>query len=259
MSGAATGAYSVGELARITRVTVRTLHHYDEIGLLTPSGRTSAGYRRYEDADLERLRQILFYRELGFPLEEIAAILDDRSVSSAEHLHRQHELVSARIGRLQRLAAVIEDAMEAEKMGIKLTPEEKFEVFGPDYQESWEAEAEQKYGGSTPWEQSKRRTGGYSKADWARIRARADELNTRLAAAVTAGLPADGEAATALAEEHRQQITDHYYDCSYEIHRGLAAMYLADERFTATYEKLAPGLAQWLHDAILANAERAAR
>ncbi|MER5637791.1 MerR family transcriptional regulator [Kitasatospora sp. NPDC002227] len=257
MSGAAPVAYSVGELARIAKVTVRTLHHYDGIGLLTPGGRTPAGYRRYEEADLERLRQILFYRELGFPLEEIAAILDDRSVTATEHLRRQHELISARIGRLQALAAAVEDALEAEKMGIQLTPEEKFEVFGPDYQESWEAEAERKYGGTSPWEESRRRTRGYSKADWARIKEQADGLNARLAAAVTAGVPAGSEAAMDLAEEHRQQIVAHYYDCGYEIHRGLAAMFVADPRFTATYEKLAPGLARWLHDAILANADRA--
>lgn len=142
-------------------------------------------------------------------------------------------------------------------MGIQLTPEEKFEVFGPQYDERWEAEAEQKYAGSDPWQQSQRRTAGYSKADWQRIRAEADALNQRLAAAFTAGHAPDSGPAMDLAEVHRQQITEHYYDCGYEIHRGLAAMYTADPRFTATYDRLAPGMAQWLHDAILANATRA--
>lgn len=249
--------YSVGQVARIAKVTVRTLHHYDEIGLLSPGGRTPAGYRRYEDADLDRLQQILFYRELGFPLEEIAAILDDRSVSPTEHLRRQHRLINARIGHLQDLAAAVENAMEAKKMGIQLTPEEKFEVFGADYQESWEAEAEQAHGGSEPWKESQRRTGRYTKDDWQRIKAEGDALNRHLADALAAGLAPDGGEAMDLAEVHRQQIVENYYDCTYEIHRGLAEMYLADERFTATYEKVAPGLARWLHDAIVANADRA--
>ncbi|MFI6444939.1 MerR family transcriptional regulator [Kitasatospora sp. NPDC050543] len=250
--------YSVGQVAKAAKVTVRALHHYDEIGLLSPLGRTAAGYRRYSDADLDRLQQILFYRELGFPLEEIAAILDDGSVSPTEHLRRQHELLSARIGHLQELAAAVERAMEAQKMGIQLTPEEKFEVFGEDYREDWEAEAEQRWGETEAWKQSQRRTGGYSKDDWRRIKAEADAFNERLAAALLAGLAADTAEAMDLAEEHRRHIVDNFYDCTYEIHRCLAAMYVADHRFTDTYEKLAPGLAQWLHDAIIANADQRA-
>ena len=248
---------TVGQVAKVAGVTVRTLHHYDEIGLLSPQGRTPSGYRRYADADLDRLQQILFYRELGFPLEEIAAVLDDGSVSPTEHLLRRHELLTARIGRLQELAAAVERAMEAEKMGIQLTPEEKFEVFGPDYRESWEDEAGQKWGEGDLWKESRRRTGGYRKEDWQRIKAESDALDQRLAQALTAGLDPAGAEAMDLAEEHRQHITGHFYTCGHEIHRGLAAMYVADPRFTATYDRLAPGLAQWLHDAIIANADRA--
>ncbi|MCG6494534.1 MerR family transcriptional regulator [Kitasatospora sp. A2-31] len=248
------GGYSVGQVAGIAKVTVRTLHHYDEIGLLSPEGRTRAGYRRYRDADLDRLQQILFYRELGFPLEEIAAILDDRSVSPSEHLRRQHRLLSDRIAHLQALAAAVEHAMEAQKMGIQLTPEEKFEVFGDAYREEWEAEAEQRWGDTEAWAQSQRRTADYGKADWQRIKAEADALNDRLVAAFTAGEPADGGPAMDLAEVHRQHIVDNFYDCTFEIHRCIAGMYVADPRFTEVYERLAPGLAQWLHDAILANA-----
>ncbi|GAA0661041.1 MerR family transcriptional regulator [Kitasatospora atroaurantiaca] len=251
--------YSVGQVAAIAKVTVRTLHHYDEIGLLSPAGRTPAGYRRYGDDDLDRLQQILFYRELGFPLDEIAAILDDESVSPTEHLRRQHQLISARITHLQQLAAAVEHAMEARKMGIQLTPEEKFEVFGEDYQESWEAEAEQRWGGTEAWKESQQRTATYTKADWERIKAEVDALNQRLAAAFGAGLAPDSGEAMDLAEVHRQHMVDSFYDCTYQIHRGIADLYVTDPRFTATYEKVAPGLARWLHDAILANADRAGR
>ncbi|MFF2042970.1 MerR family transcriptional regulator [Kitasatospora sp. NPDC058170] len=249
------GGYSVGEVAKTAKVTVRTLHHYDEIGLLSPQGRTPAGYRRYQDADLDRLQRILFYRELGFPLEEIAAVLDDDSAIPSEHLRRQHQLLSDRIRHLQDLAAAVEHAMEAQKMGIRLTPEEKFEIFGESYREDWEEEAEQRWGDTGAWAQSQRRTSGYGKADWQRVKTEMDELNARLVEAHTAGRPADGTEAMDLAEAHRRHITDNFYDCTFEIHRGLAQMYIADPRFTATYEQLAPGLAQWLHDAILANAD----
>ncbi|MEU3571923.1 MerR family transcriptional regulator [Kitasatospora sp. NPDC036755] len=248
--------YSVGAVAKIAKVTVRTLHHYDEVGLLSPAGRTRTGYRRYADADLDRLQQILFYRELGFPLEEIAAILDDDSVSPTEHLRRQHRLLTDRISHLQELASAVEHAMEARRMGIQLTPEEKFEIFGEGYQEEWEQEAEQRWGDTEAWAESQRRTGGYSKADWQRVQAEMTALNGRLAEAIAAGEPADGEVATGLAEEHRQHICQNFYDCTFTIHRGLAGLYVSDPRWTDTYEKVAPGLAQWLHDAILANADR---
>ncbi|MFF2141167.1 MerR family transcriptional regulator [Kitasatospora sp. NPDC058190] len=248
--------YSVGAVAKIAKVTVRALHHYDEIGLLSPAGRTRTGYRRYVDADLDRLQQILFYRELGFPLEEIAAILDDDSVSPSEHLRRQHRLLTDRIRHLQELATAVEHAMEARRMGIQLTPEEKFEIFGEGYREEWEQEAEQRWGDTEAWAESQRRTGGYTKADWQRIQNEMTELNNRLVEAVTAGEPADGTAAMDLAEAHRQHICRNFYDCTFTIHRGLACLYVSDPRWTTTYEDLAPGLAQWLHDAILANADR---
>ncbi len=141
-------------------------------------------------------------------------------------------------------------------MGIQLTPEEKFEIFGEGYREDWEQEAEQRWGDTEAWAESQRRTGGYTKADWQRIQGEMTELNNGLVAAVTAGEPADGTVAMDLAEEHRQHICRNFYDCTFTIHRGLACLYVSDPRWTTTYEELAPGLAQWLHDAIVANADR---
>ena len=120
--------YSVSQVAQIAGVTVRTLHHYDDIGLLRPSGRTSSGYRRYDEQDLERLRLILVYRELGFTLEEIRSIL--AAADPSTHLRRQHRLLRQRIERLREMVTAIEYLLEAQTMGISLSPEEKFEVFG---------------------------------------------------------------------------------------------------------------------------------
>ncbi|MGS2616395.1 MerR family transcriptional regulator [Micromonospora sp. LZ34] len=247
-------AYTVGQVAKLAGVTVRTLHHYDEIGLLSPSGRSSTGYRRYDDADLERLQLIRYYRELGFPLEEIAAILDDPASDPAAHLRRQHELLTVRIKRLQEMVTAIEFAMEASKLNIQLTPQERFEVFGDFDPDAHAEEAEQRWGGSEAYRESNRRVSRHTKEDWLRIKAENEDWGRRIVALMSAGAPADSPEATELAEEHRQIISRWFYECSYEIHTGLADMYLADERFTAHYEAIAPGLTAYLAEAIHANA-----
>src|ERR1044072_4673372 len=136
--------YRVSRVAALAGVTVRTLHHYDDIGLLVPGERTSAGYRVYTEADLERLQQIRFYRELGFGLDEIAVLLD--TADPREHFRRQHRLLLERIKKLTEMATAIEFAMEAQKVGVNLTPEERFEVFGEFEPERYADEAEERWG-----------------------------------------------------------------------------------------------------------------
>jgi DNA-binding transcriptional MerR regulator len=245
---------TVKQLAAISGVTVRTLHHYDEIGLLAPEGRSSGGYRRYDDTDLERLQQILLYRDLGFALDEIAAILDDPAVEARAHLRRQHRLLQEKIARLEEMVIAVEYLLEAQKMGMNLTPEEKFEVFGNFDPDAYAEEVEERWGGTAAYEQSARRTSRYTKDDWERIKQESGDLMARWIAAFESGVAAESQAGMDLAEEHRQQITKFFYDCTYEIHVGLAEMYLADERFTAFYEDQRAGLAQYVHDAISANA-----
>ncbi|MFJ9411764.1 MerR family transcriptional regulator [Streptomyces sp. NPDC101393] len=251
-------SHSVGQVAGYAGITVRTLHHYDEIGLLVPSARNHAGHRRYGDEDLDRLQQILFYRELGFPLDEVAALLDDPATDPQEHLRRQYDLLRSRIGRLQEMAAAVEHAMEARKMGINLTPEEKFEVFGEFDPDDHAEEVEERWGTTDAYRQSQRRTAAYTKEDWLRIQGEAHDLNMRFAALMESGAGPESAAAMDLAEEHRQQIVRNYYDCSLEIHTCLAEMYVSDERFTATFEAVKAGYAAYLREAILANAIRRA-
>ncbi len=247
---------TVGAVAHLAGVTVRTLHHYDAIGLLTPSGRSAAGYRRYSGADIERLQRILFYRELEFGLDQIKQAMANDDADALDHLRRQHVLLRNRMEHLRRLADAVTTAMEAHQMGIDLTPEERLEVFGSFDPDQYEDEVRERWGDTDAYRESARRAARYTKADWARIKARGEEVNRRFADAMGAGLPADGPEAMDAAEAHRQSIDEAYYACSYEMHRGLGEMYLADPRFTATYESLAPGLAQYVHDAILANAAR---
>ena len=249
-------SYTVGQVAELAGVTVRTLHHYDAIGLLAPRARTRTGHRRYTVADLERLQQILFYRELGLPLEEIAALLDDPYADAAAHLRRQRGLLTQRIARLQAMVAAVERALEAQTMGISLTPEERFEVFGDFRPEEYAPEAVQRWGESEAFKESQRRTARYGKDDWLRISAESGAIEQGFTEALTAGLATDSARALELAEAHRQHISRWFYDLGYAMHRGLAEMYIADPRFTAHYEAIAPGLARFVHDAILANAAR---
>ncbi|MGP4090605.1 MerR family transcriptional regulator [Streptomyces sp. KR55] len=249
-------SYSVGQVAGYAGVTVRTLHHYDDIGLLVPSERSHAGHRRYNDADLDRLQQILFYRELGFPLDEVAALLDDPDADPRAHLRRQHELLTARIEKLQKMAAAVEHAMEARKMGINLTPEEKFEVFGDKDPEQYADEAEARWGNTEAYAESQRRTASYTKEDWKRMQAEVADWSERYDALMVAGEAPTGERAMDMAEEHRQHICRWFYECPYELHQCLGEMYVSDERFKAFYDSMRPGLAEHLRDAITANAAR---
>ncbi len=251
-------SYSVGQVAGLAGVTIRTLHHYDEIGLLSPSGRSSAGYRIYEESDLRRLQQILFYRELGFTLEEIATIVNDPRTDTVGHLRRQRGLLIARIERLSAMVTAIEHEMEAKMRGIRLAPEERFEVFGNFKPEDYAEEAQQRWGNTEAYRQSQRRIATYNKEDWLKIKAEEEEVRASLAAAFAAGSGPDSEEVMAAAEAHRQHISRWFYECSYDVHRSLTDMYVNDERFRANYDALAPGLAQFIRDAAHANADRAA-
>ncbi|WP_066905815.1 MerR family transcriptional regulator [Millisia brevis] len=247
--------YSVGQVASLAGVTVRALHHYEHIGLLVPRGRSAAGYRMYSGGDIDRLRLILYYRELGFTLPDIGSILDDPAADTVVHLRRQRDLLERKAKRARELLDAVERELEAHAMGNSLTPEEKLEIFGSEYDPNWEIEARQRWGETGAWRQSAERSATLGADDYRRIKAETDALNADLAAAKRRGVDPASDEAAALAERHRASI-EQFYDCSYAQQRCLADMYLADERFTRTYDDLETGLAQWVHDAIHANADR---
>lgn len=251
-----TERWTVGQLADRTGVTVRTLHHYDAIGLLTPRHRSPADYRLYDATDLERLQQIVLYRRLELPLEQIAVLLDGPD-DPAEHLRRQRRALTTRRDELDQLVAAIDRALERTMNHRPATDAERTELFGEGFHDE-QTEAEARWGDTDAWHQSAARTRRYSKADWAAVKAENDAVNAAYVAAKRAGVAADSEEAMAIAERARTQINDRFYECSHEFHRGLGEMYVADPRFTATYDALEPGLAVFVRDAILANADRAA-
>lgn len=246
----------VGAVARLVGISVRTLHHYDDIGLVVPSGRTPKGYRTYSAIDVERLHRVLTYREIGFALDDIAALLDDPSIDTMAHLRRQRELLEQRIDRLLEMATAVDKMMEANTMGMQLSSGEQQEIFGDNWTgEQYAEEAQERWGETDAWKQSQQRTAAFTKADWKAVKAETDALEADLATAMASGISVESPEAGLLAERHRVSI-QRYYDCSYEMHVCLGEMYVADERFEKHYDEVAPGLAQFLRDSIVANAAR---
>jgi DNA-binding transcriptional MerR regulator len=246
--------YTVGEVARLAGVTVRTLHHYDEIGLLPPSGRAANGYRTYTSVDVARLQRILGWRELGFDLEQVAQLVatDGSAAAALDQLRQQHAQLLTRIERLQSVAATVAKTLEAHEMGISLTPAELLEVFGDHDPTEHAAEAERRWGDTDAYRESHERASSYSKQDWLDIKREGEQVDAAFVAALDAGLAPDSPEAAAAARAHRAHITSRFYELSDEMHQGLAQMYVADDRFTRTYDDQRAGLAQYVCDAVLA-------
>jgi MerR family transcriptional regulator, thiopeptide resistance regulator len=248
---------TVGEVARLASVTVRTLHHYDEIGLVRATGRTDAGHRLYADADLERLQTVLYYRRLGFRLEEIRTVMGAPDFDRGRALHQQRGLLAAESDRLQRTLRAIDAAIDAHERGTTMSEEAMFEVFG-EQQRGYRDEAEQRWGDTDAYRQSRRRTAAYTTQDWEHLKEESAGIMRRIAEVYRGGAEPDSGPAMDAVEAHRRQISERFYDCSHELQLQLGEMYVQDPRFTATYEALADGLAVWVRDAIRANADRAA-
>jgi DNA-binding transcriptional MerR regulator len=242
---------TVGEVSELAGVTVRTLHHYDEVGVLAPSGRSDAGYRLYSFEDLERLQEILVWRQLGFSLVEIKALLDDPGYDRVTALRRQRSMVDGELERLSAVARALDTALAAIEDGTKIEERTMFEGFD---HEQYETEARERWGSTEAYRESARRTAGYGEDEWREVRSEAGAITAAFADALAAGEPADGSVARAVAERHREHIARWFYECSPELHRGLGEMYVSDPRFTETYERVSPGLARYVRDAIVANA-----
>jgi DNA-binding transcriptional MerR regulator len=240
-------------------VSVRTLHHYDEIGLLRPSGRSHAGYRLYGERDLERLQQILFFRELEFPLEEIVRILDDPDFDVRSALRMQRQMLTEKAGRLGALIKAVDAAISRlapEKGARTMSQEDVFAVWREFKQEDYEEEARERWGETDAYQESKRRTARYTKQDWEALGKESAAIYVKMMALMDAGTPATATEAMEAAEEHRQHITRWFYPCPRDMHRGLGELYVNDGRFTANIDRMKPGLSEYLRQAFAANSDR---
>jgi len=246
--------YTVGELAQLANVSVRTLHHYDAIGLLRPSERTRSGYRRYRHEDLEDLQQILLYRELDLPLDAIGRLMLDPTFDRRAALAAQRDALARRAHRLDAIIHAIDAALEALSKGTTMDDKDLFEVFGDFDPSAYKAEVQERWGDKDAYAESTRRAAAYTKEDWKTIKAESAAIGAGLGARLAAGATPDDPEARALVERHRQLIDRWFYPCSIEMQVQLGEMYVLDQRFAATYERIQPGLARFVRDTIRVNA-----
>ncbi|MGN6326353.1 MerR family transcriptional regulator [Pseudolysinimonas sp.] len=236
---------TVGRAAARLGLTVRTLHHWDEIGLARPSSRTAAGYRMYTVADVERLRRVVAYRELGLDLGAVRAVLDDPTVDIATELRAQRARLAERIDRLASLSDDLERMADAHERGVLLSDAEQRTSFGPGWDPAWAAEARQRYGATDQWRQYAERSAGRSAEEWRSIARTAQEFDTALADAMAAGVEPGSAEADRLVDRHRE-VFSAYFPLTREMQVLLGRRYERDPGFAAHYERLRPGLASWL-------------
>lgn len=246
--------YTIQALSRLSGVTTRALRWYDKIGLLTPSGRTEGNYRLYGPAEVDRLQDILYYRALGVELAQVKRILDDPSYNRLAVLRSHLAALEAERERVQGLINSVKETILTQERDEIMTDEKKFEAFKrgalEEYRKTYEAESREQYG-DVEVDAMLTRLQGVTQEQYAEWESLGREILEKLSAAVTAGTDPAGEEGKELAALHQRwlTVTGNQYDV--QRHRGLAELYVQDERFTAYYDREVPGCARFLRDAVL--------
>ena len=232
----------IKEFAGFTGVSVRTLHYYDEIGLLPPACvDRSTGYRYYDEASLLRMQEILFYRELDFSLKSITEILSSPDYDKTKALQEQKHLLTLKKERLERLISAIDGAIKGENI---------MNAFDNREFEQHKAEAKEKWGNTDAYRQHEEKTKNYSKQKWNDLAADMDEIMAEFALCMKNGEAPDSAEAQNLVKSLQNHITAHYYHCTDQILAGLGQMYVADDRFKANIDRHADGTAVFISEAI---------
>lgn len=239
---------SVSELAKRALVSVRTLHYYDEIGLLKPAYITDANYRYYNEESLRRLELILYYRELDFPLTEIAEILNKSDFDRDLALAQQARLLKLKRDRLTRLIAQLETSIKGGAMSFEEFDMSEIE----EAKEKYGKEAEERWGHTDAYQESARKAKSYGPQDWERIKNEQDVIYRGFAELAAQGADPASEEARTLVIAWQDNITRNFYHCTNEILAGLGQMYVADPRFTTTIDKYGEGTAAFKSAAIAA-------
>ena len=232
----------IKEFAQFTGVSVRTLHYYDEIGLLKPARVDKAtGYRYYDEQSLLRMQEILFYRELDFSLKSIEEILSSPHYDKTQALKEQKQLLILKRERLENLISAIDSAMKGENV---------MTAFDNSKFEQYKAEAQKKWGKTEAYQEHAEKTRGYSKDKWNSLAAGMDAIMGQFAESMKHGDTPDSDTAQDLVKALQGHITENYYTCTKEILFGLGQMYVADDRFRQNIDKHADGTATFIRDAI---------
>lgn len=246
--------YTIAKLAKSAGVSVRTLHYYDEIGLLNPAGHSDDNnYRYYTQAELLRLQQIMFFRELEFPLAKIKEIMDSPKFSNLEALEDHRQVLLSQKQRVGKLLKTIDLTINNIKKGQSMTTTDLYDGFDKAKMEEYQQEAQTRWGNTDAYKQSTARVAKMGKAGLAKVVAEGKEIEVELAKHI--GEPIGSSVVQSLIARHRAQISN-FYDVGDEMYQGLAEMYLADSRFTKHYDDVAPGLAQFVHDAIIYSVKK---
>ena len=232
----------IKEFAEFMGVSVRTLHYYDEIGLLLPAFvDKTTGYRFYDENSLLRMQEILFYRELDFSLKSIGEILSSPDYDKNKALKEQKKLLTLKKERLERLICAIDSAEKGENV---------MSAFDNSQFEQYKAEAKEKWGKTDAYKQHAEKTQNYSKQKWNDLAAGMDHIMAEFALCVKNGKAPDSAEAQHLVKALQSHITEHYYNCTDQILAGLGQMYVADERFRSNIDKHADGTAAFICEAI---------
>lgn len=244
--------YAINKLAKLAGVSSRTLRYYDEIGLLPALRVSSNGYRVYGGNEVDRLQQILFYRELGVPLEEIRSILAAKNFDGLSALRRHMAALLARREQLDALINNVDKTIKAMKGEGSMSDREKFEGFVKkmvdENEQRYGAEIRAKYGDESI-DRSNARVLGMRQEQYKGIERLTEEFNQTIREAMLLGDPA-GETAQKACALHKAWLLNYWESYSKEAHLGVTQMYVDDPRFTAFYDKIAPGCAAFLRDAV---------
>ena len=246
----------INEAAELAGVTVRTLHHYDKIGLLSPVKSAENGYRDYGEAELLRLQQIMFLKEMDFPLEEIKEMLDEPGLDRNRMMEAQLDLLLKKKQRLERIIALLEAEMRGDsKMSFNEFDMKEIEECRKKYAD----EAREKWGGTEAYEESEERTKSYDEGKWQKVNDEQGIILSEFAAFAAEGVKPDSSEAMALAARWQKYISDNFYKCTDEILAGLAEMYIADERFKTNLDKAGEGTAEFMSATIKSYVENKTR
>ena len=236
----------IKEFAELTGVSVRTLHYYDEISLLKPCYVDEQnGYRFYDETSLERMQEILFYRELDFPLKSIAEILASPNYDKQKALAEQKQLLTIKKDRLERLIAALE---QAEKGEITMSAFDNSEY--ETARQQYEDEAKQRWGATDAYKESQAKTAGYSKDKWNDVLAGMNGVFCEFAECKNCGESADSDTAQGLVKKLQNYLTANFYHCTDDILAGLGQMYVCDERFKNNIDSHGEGTAEFVSEAI---------
>ncbi len=232
----------IKEFAEITGVSVRTLHYYDEIGLLKPACVDEfTGYRYYDESSLLRMQEILFYRELDFSLKSISEILASPDYDKNKALKEQKNLLTLKKERLERLISAIDGAVKGENV---------MKAFDNNEFEKYKAEAKKKWGNTDAYKEHTEKTKNYSADKWNNLAEEMNDILAEFAVCMKNGREPDSDEVQSLVKALQNHITENYYLCTNEILAGLGQMYTADERFKNNIDKNADGTAQFISEAV---------